>query len=232
MLYNRLIQITVLGIIGFYSGRLCARNAQFLSTNLIEFSPVAAPIQLLASTPKIWGQRASEWCFACLFAFLGALYPLSVALCFFLLLSYIAASCFITDLRYRILPDQFTLLLLWTGLLQSVLHISVGPEEAILASIAGYSLSWISNRLYVLCRGVEGMYPGDFKLNAAIGAWLGLHLLLPALLLSFFLLLFFVFVQFFFQRQENTLRQEMPYGCFATIALWMVYVIKFLPTNF
>jgi leader peptidase (prepilin peptidase)/N-methyltransferase len=93
------------------------------------------------------------------------------------------------DLDTQLLPDAITLPLLWAGLLASLAwspytlaSLPVPPGEAILGAAAGYLSLWGVYHLFRLVTGKEGMGHGDFKLLAALGAWLGWHLLLPIIL--------------------------------------------------
>ncbi len=60
----------------------------------------------------------------------------------------------------------------------------VAPTESIIGAAAGYMSLWSVYHLFRLCTGKEGMGYGDFKLLAALGAWLGWHMLLPIVLCS------------------------------------------------
>jgi leader peptidase (prepilin peptidase)/N-methyltransferase len=95
------------------------------------------------------------------------------------------------DLEHQLLPDSLTLPLLWGGLLASLgwsvltsTNLPVSPTEAIIGAAAGYLSLWSVYHLFRLCTGKEGMGYGDFKLLAALGAWLGWHMLLPIVLCS------------------------------------------------
>jgi leader peptidase (prepilin peptidase)/N-methyltransferase len=95
------------------------------------------------------------------------------------------------DIDHQMLPDIITLPLLWTGLLAAAaigptagLALPVSPHDAILGAVAGYSSLWIVYHLFRLVTGKEGMGFGDFKLYAALGAWLGWHVLPLVILLS------------------------------------------------
>jgi leader peptidase (prepilin peptidase)/N-methyltransferase len=83
-----------------------------------------------------------------------------------------------------ILPDSLTLPLLWLGLLANVRGVFVPLEEAVLGAAAGYLALWSIYWLFKLVTGKEGMGYGDFKLLAALGAWMGWKMLLPIVLLS------------------------------------------------
>ncbi len=91
--------------------------------------------------------------------------------------------CFI-DADTTLLPDDITLPLLWLGLLANVWGVFVPLTEAVLGAAAGYLFLWSVYWLFKLVTGKEGMGYGDFKLLAALGAWLGWKMLLPIILLS------------------------------------------------
>ena len=88
------------------------------------------------------------------------------------------------DVRTQLLPDQLTLPLLWLGLLISLMPIFVPADSAIIGAAAGYLSLWSVFWLFKLSTGKEGMGYGDFKLLAALGAWMGVTALLPIVLLS------------------------------------------------
>ncbi|MBV6423202.1 MAG: Type 4 prepilin-like proteins leader peptide-processing enzyme [Steroidobacteraceae bacterium] len=97
---------------------------------------------------------------------------------------FLIALTFI-DLDTQLLPDALTLPLLWLGLAASVLgYTAAGPREAIIGALAGYLSLWSVYHLFRVATGKEGMGYGDFKLLAALGAWLGWQMLLPIILLS------------------------------------------------
>lgn len=92
------------------------------------------------------------------------------------------------DLDHKLLPDSLTLPLLWAGLLVNVPFDGAGLFAPLSASVvgaaAGYLALWSVYKLFKLITGKEGMGYGDFKLLAAIGAWLGWQLLPVVILLS------------------------------------------------
>lgn len=83
----------------------------------------------------------------------------------------LAAS--VIDLDTQLLPDRITLPLLWLGLLANVGGLFTSLESAVLGAVAGYTFLWIVYWAFKLATGKEGMGYGDFKLLAALGAWLG-----------------------------------------------------------
>ena len=93
------------------------------------------------------------------------------------------ALCFI-DADTTLLPDDITLPLLWLGLLANVWQVFAPLQDAVLGAAIGYVFLWSVYWLFKLVTGKEGMGYGDFKLLAALGAWLGWKMLLPIILLS------------------------------------------------
>lgn len=77
------------------------------------------------------------------------------------------------DVETRLLPDRLTLGLLWAGLLVNLREVFAPLDLAVLGAVAGYGSLFLLNAAYHRLRGREGMGAGDFKLLAAIGAWLG-----------------------------------------------------------
>ncbi len=88
------------------------------------------------------------------------------------------------DLRTQLLPDSLTQPLLWIGLLAALAHVFVRPQAATLGAVFGYLSLWSIYQLFKLITGKEGMGYGDFKLLAALGAWMGPVALLPIVLIS------------------------------------------------
>ena len=88
------------------------------------------------------------------------------------------------DLRTQLLPDQLTLPLLWLGLLLGLGDVFIGAPQAILGAALGYLSLWSVYWLFKLLTGKEGMGYGDFKLLAALGAWMGAGAVLPIVLIS------------------------------------------------
>lgn len=93
------------------------------------------------------------------------------------------ALCFI-DLDTQLLPDSITLPLLWLGLLLNLSGTYTDISGAVVGASAGYLTLWSVYWLFKLATGKEGMGYGDFKLLAALGAWLGWQILPLTILLS------------------------------------------------
>jgi leader peptidase (prepilin peptidase)/N-methyltransferase len=102
---------------------------------------------------------------------------------------FLIALTFI-DIDTQLLPDNLTLPLMWLGLAASLWGPAVGSplpvdtRSAIIGALAGYVSLWSVYHLFRMATGKEGMGYGDFKLLAALGAWLGWTSLLPIVMLS------------------------------------------------
>ena len=95
----------------------------------------------------------------------------------------VALACI--DLDTQLLPDDLTLPLMWAGIVASALGWTPVPLAASVGgAVAGYLSLWLVYHAYRLIRGKEGMGAGDFKLLAALGAWLGWQLIPSIILLS------------------------------------------------
>ncbi|MEH6558979.1 MAG: A24 family peptidase [Oceanicoccus sp.] len=88
------------------------------------------------------------------------------------------------DADHKLLPDQITLPLLWAGLLLNSFTMFVPLYDAVWGAIGGYLSLWSVYWLFKIITGKEGMGYGDFKLLAALGAWMGWQSLLVIILLS------------------------------------------------
>ena len=90
----------------------------------------------------------------------------------------------VIDLDTQLLPDDITLPLLWAGLLVNMAGAFVPLRSALIGAMAGYLALWLVYWAFKFATGKEGMGYGDFKLLAAIGAWLGWQKLPLVILLS------------------------------------------------
>jgi len=88
------------------------------------------------------------------------------------------------DFNEQLLPDNITLPLIWLGLLVNLNGTFTSLESAVIGAVLGYLSLWWIFWLFKLLTGKEGMGYGDFKLLAALGAWLGWQQLLLIILLS------------------------------------------------
>ncbi len=117
----------------------------------------------------------AAWHFGYSWAAIGAMFFCAIAV----------ALTFI-DFDTQLLPDDLTLPLLWAGLLFNVWGNYTSLENAVIGAIAGYLSLWLVYWGFKLFTGKEGMGYGDFKLLAAIGAWVGWQVLPLMILMSSF----------------------------------------------
>ncbi|EFO38132.1 peptidase, A24 (type IV prepilin peptidase) family, partial [Vibrio parahaemolyticus Peru-466] len=141
----------------------------------------------------------------------------TVALIFFTF--FLIAATFI-DLDTMLLPDQLTLPLTWAGIALALTEISpVSLQDAVIGAIAGYLCLWSVYWGFKLLTGKEGMGYGDFKLLAALGAWLGWQSLPMIILLSSVVGVIFGLVQLRLQKQG--IERAFPFGPYLAIAGWV-----------
>jgi leader peptidase (prepilin peptidase)/N-methyltransferase len=100
-----------------------------------------------------------------------------------LLTSFLIAMTGI-DIDHQLLPDNLTIPLMWLGIVLSFWSIHTDLASSVTGAIAGYLFLWAIYHLFRLLTGKEGMGYGDFKLLAALGAWLGWGMLPLIILLS------------------------------------------------
>ncbi|MFO1506785.1 MAG: A24 family peptidase [Lysobacterales bacterium] len=127
------------------------------------------------------------------------------------------------DARTQTLPDQLTLPLLWLGLLISLVPLFVDAPTAIFGAAIGYAALWCVFWIFKLLTGKEGMGYGDFKLLAALGAWMGAVSLLPIVLIS-------SLIGAIVGTAVLTLRGQgrntpIPFGPFIAAAGWLWFVV-------
>jgi len=101
-----------------------------------------------------------------------------------LFFAYMLIAMTFIDADTQLLPDDLTLPLLWAGLLLNINGTFVPLQDAVIGAAAGYLALWAIYWLFKLATGKEGMGYGDFKLLAALGAWLGWATLPTIILLS------------------------------------------------
>jgi leader peptidase (prepilin peptidase)/N-methyltransferase len=160
-------------------------------------------VELLAGV----GAAYSAWRFGASLAALGAA----------LFVWFTIALAFI-DQETGLLPDDLTLPLVWSGLLLNLGGAFVPLGEALIGAVAGYLSLWLVYWAYKLLTGKEGMGYGDFKMNAAVGAFLGWKMLPLVILLSSLVGLFFGALQMFAARGKWDAGFRFHFGPYIAIA--------------
>jgi leader peptidase (prepilin peptidase)/N-methyltransferase len=158
-----------------------------------------------------------------LLAGLGAAYcawrfgPTAAALGATIFVWFTIALAFI-DQETGLLPDDLTLPLLWVGLLVNLGGAFVPLRDAVIGAVAGYLALWLVYWSYKLVSGKEGMGYGDFKMNAAVGAFLGWKMLPLVIVLSSFVGLIFGGLQMFAARGKWDAGFRFHFGPYIAIA--------------
>ena len=140
--------------------------------------------------------------------------------------AYLIAMIFI-DADTQLLPDQLTLPLMWGGI---VFHLAAyllqadwgitNLVDSLLGAIVGYMSLWSIFQLFKLVTGKEGMGYGDFKLLAALGAWLGISVLPIIIIMSAVVGLIFALIM------KVAKNQPMPFGPYLAISGWIVLIFS------
>jgi len=120
------------------------------------------------------------------------------------------------DIDHQLLPDSITLWLLWLGFGFNTVFETVPLVDAVWGAIAGYLSLWSIYWLFKLATGKEGMGYGDFKLLAALGAWLGWQALPLVVVLSSFVGAVLGIAGILIQGRDKS--QPMPFGPYLAIA--------------
>ena len=130
------------------------------------------------------------------------------------------------DADHQLIPDSIVLPLMWVGLAMSLWHpvpgadvLFIAPQQAIIGAMAGYLSLWSVYWLFKLITGKEGMGHGDFKLLAALGAWLGWQALPTIILMSAVVGAAFGVSMILLRGRDRSV--PMPFGPFLAAAGWI-----------
>lgn len=127
------------------------------------------------------------------------------------------------DARTQLLPDQLTLPLLWLGLLLAVKSFFITAPASILGAGVGYGGLWALSKGCKLLTGQEGMGMGDFKLLAALGAWMGPVALLPIGLMASALSVAINGTQILLRTKDRA--TPFPFGPYLALAGWLWFLV-------
>ena len=144
-----------------------------------------------------------------------------------LVLSWFLLALTFIDIDHQLLPDSLTLPLLWLGLFASLWSAEAGAaalpvdlRSSLIGAMAGYVSLWSVYHLFRLATGKEGMGYGDFKLFAALGAWLGWQMLLPVILIA--AAVGAVVGIFLMSLRGHSRATPIPFGPFLAAAGWLM----------
>ncbi len=158
---------------------------------------------------------------AFIFVYLAYIIPLGLPLLAILIFSCVLILLSVIDLEHYLLPDQLTLSLLWTGLFVNIPSTFAPLPDAVLGAITGYLSLWSLFWGFKWLTGKEGLGYGDFKLFAALGAWLGWSVLPLALLMAAIFGLISA-VLFMIYRRSMQINAPVPFGPSLACAGWIM----------
>jgi leader peptidase (prepilin peptidase)/N-methyltransferase len=150
-------------------------------------------------------------------------FPLSPALLGAVLLTWSLIALTMIDVDHQLLPDDITLPLLWLGLLFNLTSTYIGLTDAVIGAMAGYLILWTIYHIFKLLTGKEGMGYGDFKLLAALGAWLGWQMLPEIILLSSLVGAVCGIALMFIKRRGREI--PIPFGPYLAMAGWLALIL-------
>lgn len=134
------------------------------------------------------------------------------------------------DFDTHLLPDQITLPLLWGGLAMAGVFGYVTPVDAIAGAVVGYLALWTLYWAFRWATGREGMGHGDFKLLAAIGAWLGWQALPSVILIASIGGLAYAGIAILAKAMRR--QDPLPFGPFLAAGGWLALVFRQEMTSF
>ncbi len=123
------------------------------------------------------------------------------------------------DLKKQLLPDSITLPLLWAGIILSFYNVFTDLSSSVIGAIAGYLILWSVYQLFKLLTKKEGMGFGDFKLLAALGAWVGYSYLPQIILISSVVGSVAGIAMLIVGKTKQ--QQPIPFGPYLAIAGWV-----------
>jgi len=149
----------------------------------------------------------------------GVYIPWGPSLLAYLLLTWSLIALAGIDIDTQLLPDNITMPLLWGGILFHLMTGTLPLENVVAGAIAGYLLLWSIYWIFKLITGKEGMGYGDFKLLAALGAWLGWQSIPLIILLSSAVGAVLGIIILALQGKDRS--QPLPFGPYLAAAGWI-----------
>lgn len=153
-----------------------------------------------------------------IFSLYGASNPKTL---FILLFTFLLLPLIFIDIEHQLLPDNITYILLWSGIIYSLLGLGIHIESSIWGVIAGYLSLWSVYITFKLVTGKEGMGHGDFKLLAALGAWVGWQQLPAVILISSLTGTIVGVTLLIISRSRGKQMSAIPFGPHLSIAGWV-----------
>lgn len=139
-----------------------------------------------------------------------------------LLLTWSLIALTFIDVDHQLLPDNITLPLLWLGIFFNLFNVYTSLQSSVIGAIAGYLSLWLVFHGFRLATGKEGMGYGDFKLLAALGAWIGWSYLPTIVLLSSLVGAVVGITLILFRQQHRDV--PIPFGPYLAAAGWIALI--------
>lgn len=155
-------------------------------------------------------------------ALIAFLFGASTAALLGIVLTWCLIALTMIDVDHQLLPDSITLPLLWLGLIAHAFGVYTDLESALFGAVAGYLSLWSIYWLFKLVTGKEGMGYGDFKLLAALGAWMGWQALPLIIILSSFVGAAIGIVGILVAGKDKNI--PIPFGPYLAIAGWIAFL--------
>ena len=146
----------------------------------------------------------------------GLVYGATIQTALLCIVTWALLALTMIDIDKQLLPDAITLPMLWAGLIANSFEVMVPLQDAVWGAIGGYLSLWMVHKGFKLITGKEGMGYGDFKLLAALGAWLGGTLLLLMIILSS--VVGIILAMLFIVTKRHGRSDTMPFGPSIAIA--------------
>ena len=170
------------------------------------------------SNPISGRYPAVELLTAIMSALVAYQFGLGITSAAFILATWLLIAMTFIDLDKMLLPDSLTLLLLWVGLGLSCFENTISPIDSIIGAMIGYLSLWSIYWAFKLLTGKEGMGYGDFKLLAALGAWVGWQHLPIVILLSSVVGAIVGITMMLINKEDSNL--AIPFGPYLAAAGW------------
>ncbi|OWF88700.1 prepilin peptidase [Yersinia entomophaga] len=161
--------------------------------------------------------------------FISMIIPAGYTLLAALVFTWVLIALTAIDIEHLLLPDNLTLSLLWGGLIFHLFDQTLALSDAVIGAVGGYLVLWCLYWAFWLTTHREALGYGDFKLLAALGAWLG-WMELPALLLIASLAgSSFTFIAHLLRNRP--LSAPLPFGPFLALAGWLLFLHHYHAIN-
>lgn len=198
------------GLTGRWSAGFAARYGRLLQLMLArEGAGYPEPAPAGARGPA-WRRHGVAVLMALIAGLFQAKYGFTVVAAALTVAAHVLVVLALIDVDTGLLPDALTLPLLWAGLALAWVGGPVCLRDAVAGAAAGYGFLWLLFRLYRYVRKCDGMGYGDFKLFAALGAWVGLAILPYVMLAACLGAILFAW----WPRKRLELAQSHPFGPF------------------